>query len=637
MKTSKTLLAKCIVFCLIVILYILINTLTSLNAHAAQHVISSGANTYSKISQYTNLGEAVNWTVAPGSAGQAQQVYISYKYYNGSFDLVEADPYTGNFRIHPSPIPGEWGANAEVTGPDGNIYLGTLPHAHWVRYSPRTDTMTDLGIASSTEEYIWNITVGADHKIYGVTYPNAKLVQLDPATGKYTDLGRMDPTQQYARFIVASQDGFLYIGIGSQKSTVVAYNIATKQHTAILPYQGVDIAYVYMGNDNNIYAQLPDGSYELAGGVATKIPTTSLAPKKSTGILNDGSSVKVVRNQITINQPGGVSTSHTFNYTGKGVDLYRLGLGPDGKIYGSTVLPAYLVSLNVATTTQTAPQFTTISNLHYAEVYSFISDSTKLYMAGYGYKQSLATYDPSNSSSQGNNPVYNPGYTYSDWRPTAITQTNDNTIYLGATPGYGKLGGPLVQWNKTTNTTQEWPNIIPDQSIFSLTMANGQLVGGTSIYGGSGSTPTQSQAKLFVWDPTTNSKVYETVPVPNATYISNLITAPNGLVYGFANSTLFTFDPVSKQITLPGYSLPASSNVYNLGNNIAIGSDGNIWGLSTAGVYTINITTNQVTSFLSQSAVTAGFVLIQDKVNGDHIYFGSNDSIVTFQAGNPAK
>jgi hypothetical protein len=605
---------------------------TNSTVTAAGYQQSSPTTSYKKIDQYGQLGEVVNWAVGASSTGQGQQIYISYKYYNGSFDLVEADPFTGNFRVHTSPIANEWGANAEVTGPDGNIYLGTLPHAHWVKYSPATDTMTDLGAASSTEQYIWAATTGADHNIYGVTYPHAKLVRLDPITQKITDLGSMDPTQQYARYIAASADGFIYIGIGSAASTVVAYNIATGQHKAIVPYYQTGFANVYAAIDNKLYAKLPDGtSYTLSGWTATQIPVTSLSAAKPVARLNDGSVVGASGNQISV-YPSGQRVSHTISYTGKGVDIFRLALGPDGNLYGSTILPAYLITMNIAKTApSTSSRIATLGTLNYAQVYSFMSDTKKLYMAGYGYNYPLATANLSPTVSAGSTLTYNSGYTYADWRPTAMIQGSDNNIYIGGIPGYGKLGGSLVKWNTGSGTTQAFSNVVTDQSIYSLTMANGKVVGGTTIFGGYGSTPTQSRAKLFVWDPVTNSNVYETIPTSNATYVSNLITAPNGLVYGFANSTLFIFDPVSRKITLPGYALPVNTYVYNLYNNMAMGSDGNIWGLSTTGVYKIDLSTNKVTIFPSPVTITGGFALAPDKVNGDSIYFASHADLYKFQ------
>jgi len=339
----------------------------------------------------------------------------------------------------------EWGAQAEVTGPDGNIHLGTLPHAHWVEYNPKTNSMLDLGQPSSTKQYIWAATLGANNKIYGVTYPDAELVQLDPVTHKGSNPGRMDPTQQYARFIVASTDGYLYIAIGSAKSTIVVYNIATDQHQAILPYNQAGFAYVYMGNNNNIYAQLPDGTaYMLSGGKATAISTSSLPPTKPTATLRDGSRVNVSGNQITVYQPNGQVVTHTFNYSGKGVDIFRMALGPDGNIYGSSVLPAYLFNVNIASTT--SPSVKNLGLSPYGEIYSFGKDTTTLYMAGYAYTYPLAAFNPAQPFGGGGiNPTYNHAYVYSDWRPAAMMRDpNSNTIYIGAIPGYGKLGGPLV-------------------------------------------------------------------------------------------------------------------------------------------------------------------------------------------------
>jgi hypothetical protein len=84
-------------------------------------------------------------------------------------------------------------------------------------------------------------------------------------------------------------------------------------------------------------------------------------------------------------------------------------------------------------------------------------------------------------------------------------------------------------------------NVVPDQSVSSLAYADGLIVGGTSIAGGLGIKPKEKEAKLFVWDPKTNEKVFEAVPSPGAGLISGLIVGPVKNVGGVADGEVFVF------------------------------------------------------------------------------------------------
>src|SRR5205807_10616038 len=129
--------------------------------------------------------------------------------------------------------------------------VGTLSSAHILRLDPGTGEFTDMGRPSPTEQDSWRLAQGSGHKLYGGTYPSAKIVRFDPATGKGEDLGRMDPTEEYARTLAASDDGFVYTGIGTSKAHLVAYEIATGQHRDLLPPQNqtTGTAAVHRGDD----------------------------------------------------------------------------------------------------------------------------------------------------------------------------------------------------------------------------------------------------------------------------------------------------------------------------------------------------------------------------------------------------
>lgn len=82
---------------------------------------------------------------------------------------MAVDPATGEFQVFTNPAPTEYGARCMAAGPDGKIYLGTLPAAHFLVLDPKQGTLKDLGRPNKTEPYIWDMAFGPDGKLYGAT------------------------------------------------------------------------------------------------------------------------------------------------------------------------------------------------------------------------------------------------------------------------------------------------------------------------------------------------------------------------------------------------------------------------------------------------------------------------------------
>jgi hypothetical protein len=195
-------------------------------------------------------------------------------------------------------------------------------------------------------------------------------------------------------------------------------------------------------------------------------------------------------------------------------------------------------------------------------------------------------YDPSKPFLPGKNVEANPRLVdppepFQSWRPMAMINGPGGKVYLGAQAEYGKLGGPLVVWDPTTNHVETYSHLVTDQSVISLTSVHGLIIGGTTIHGGGGSHATQTQATLFIWDTVTKRKVFETSV--SASGITNLITTPEGQIYGFADGTLFMFDPTLHQLMMTTLSIP--DLIYN---SMTLGPEGWIWGLSTEGIFVID-------------------------------------------------
>jgi streptogramin lyase len=582
---------------------------------------------FNLIANFQGIGGLVASTVGPGPTSGSQWFYASYLYYRSTLDVVAIDPDTGNSEVFHSPILGEEGARNIAVGPDGSLYMGTVEHAHFLKLDPKQKTFIDLGRPSTTETYIWDVAFGSDNRLYGVTYPNCKLVRYDPATGQSEDLGRMDPIQQYAHYVVGSKDGFIYVGIGGSETNIAAYQISTGQQKEILPLdaQSVGFATVYLGTDGNTYGTVGSRVFSLNQWVATELKSGQTVSHVSKNTLADGRTLSLAENQGTLtlsatNPTLKTTVQHTVAYKGENVGLFRIGFGPDGLLYGSTALPAYFLQMDL---TQSA--FKEIGSLGGGELYSFLSHDNSLLIGAYSGLSMLMSYQPGTTfapaANSGNPQLLSFNGGDASWRMEALINGPDGNVYGGAVAGYGLLESPLVQWNTATSSVALY-DIAVDQSVVSLTSWNNLIIGGTSIEGGGGSFPTQASAELFLWNPATGEKGLEIIPVPGAVSVTDLITAPNNIVYGIAGNMLFEFNPATGMIT-GTQTLPFSNNpIYN---SVALDSSGNIWGLAPNGIFTIDTKTNVVKMIASPMPINGGFAM-SDGV----VYFTSGSSVYSY-------
>jgi len=597
---------------------------------------------FEKLATLRSLGLVVGQTVAPGPGGRGQRLYVSYLYVNHTIDVVSVDPDTGQFQVFLNPAASETGARTMITGPDGTIYLGTLTGAHLYRLDPKAGTLVDLGRPSATESYIWALAFGSDGKLYGATYPSAKLVRYDPKTAKLEDLGRMDPVEEYAHYVAGSDDGFLYLGIGTSKMNFAAYRISTGEHREIAPEksQTVGQAVVFRGRDGKVYGYTGRDWYRMDGWNAIPIERSTAAAPVPQNALSDGRTLNVTTHNVRITDPkSGAVTERPFDYRGNEVNLFRVGLGPDGMVYGSGVLPGDLVRFN-----ERSRSFDILGRAAGGELYALLPLDGRLLMAGYSSLAPLMSYDPAKPFHPGDGADGNPALIHfasedEGWRPQAEIEGPDRQVYIGAVSGYGSLGGPLAIWNVANGVVETHWQIVHDQSVVTLTSTGNLIIGGTTVIGGGGSHPTEREAKLFIWDTKTKRKVYETVPVSGANALNDLI-AVKGRVFGIAGGTPVVFDPAKDQSAHrpPRATMfvfdAVTHEVTNLTpldldtiyNSVALGPDGIIWGLSSQGIFRIDTESRRI--FLAAMApepVTGGFAM-----DSTGIYYASGSSLYRY-------
>lgn len=634
---------------LLALLLLIALGLTPGKSLAATHLMADTGN-YQYLNDVYGAGAVQNSMVGPGNSASGQLYYMTYTYIGGTMDLVTVDPGTGTTTAYTSPAASEESAWGLTPGPDHNMYIGTLPNAHILKFDTAASQLIDLGQVppdphtGTQQTYIWAMTTSPHtHYVYACTYPSADIVTYDPLdpNPQMVNLGSMDPTgqEQYAHTCVADpnpKSPYIYIGLGSISNQMVAFNTDTHSVKLLLNIPTAGFGAVYNGWDGKIHATLMNGStpqwYVLSNGKYTS--TTKQMWYASSTTFKGGSYIVINQGQINIHYPKTVKT-FPYTYQGKKLSIFRLGLGPDGQIYGGTTLPYDLFSY---APNNPSAGVTVKGQVGWGQPYSFLAYNNLLYIGAYSAPP-LAVYNPTRPFDAQSNPLNVSGNLPTDLRSQAMTAAPNNYLYMGATAGYGQMTGPLVVMNtqNTSNIQQFFPvqnqgvaTLITSSSTCQGSSASFCIIGGTSIYGGSGTTSQTISAQLFSWDPTTNAVVhtYSVPDVSNPNTITDLVTDPStGYVYGIATSSdgcyLFVFNPSSGQFINGGTLLPLdrgatynSATIYN----------GKFWGVSPDGIFSVDLSDlTQSTLYPSSVTITAGFAL-----NGNTLYFASNSSLWSF-------
>jgi len=576
--------------------------------------------------------EATCWGtfVGPGKTGMLDTIYLSFSQYDASLFLLAVNPDTGRVRQFNGPLSSEMGSWGFTVDHQNRIYLGSYYNAHLLRFDPKTEKWEDLGQpAGMSESFICKITTAGDGKIWGGTYPSARLFSYDPKTGVSEDVGRMDPDQFYC-YPTAGEDGLIYCAIQFEKMDIVVFDPEKKTKTSLIPRESRKPGRMNLikGNGGKIYVKLStsDQWFQIEGerliGISTsQIPfPQSRLPDGRTFSLSDANLLRI-ENPVTKERK-----EIPLQYEAAGAYIFVVGTGPDGKIYGSSMLPLRLFVYD--------PRSESLTNLGKAsiatgEVYSMGALDGKLYLCSYPEAR-LSVYDPSKPLRFGDNEDANPrdlgpmgGELY---RPRAMVTGPHGNVYIGGYPDYGLLGGAVSVYDPKKNEKRVYRHIVRNQSIASLAYIDKSdlIAAGSSVRGGTGTRAVEKEARLILWDPKEEKKVFEIVPVPEVKTILSLAVAVDGMLYGITNNEkVFVFDPERrevKKILDLGFKEPGEVS-------LQLGPDLKLYGLAKEAIFSIDPRNDQV-SLVAKPAVPihSGMAML-----GRKIYFGSGANLWEFE------
>ena len=212
-------------------------------------------------------------------------------------------------------------------------------------------------------------------------------------------------------------------------------------------------------------------------------------------------------------------------------------------------------------------------------------------------------------------------------------------MVMAGTPEYGMTGGGMVFWNRINGDRAaiDHTQLIPDHSVQALIeLPNGTLLGGTTVKPGTGGvTKGGDSGELFLMDPNTHQVSWHGTPVKGARTITDLVVAPDGLVYGIADSVdLFAFNPETHQVV-------SAKNFSRQLGTAAVFAQGTRAFVKTAGAggaETVYVLLHDGIARLDTASHTLARVVqspMRITVGGaaanGRIYFGSNNHLYSWQ------
>jgi hypothetical protein len=567
------------------------------NAAEAASVLSNKS-----YAQPEDLGVMVQSVAALDSAyGTEDGARVMYTTTSGTPAAFNVVDLVQNKLLRSFPLPGVGGSWSHTVDASGNVYISGT--GKLFRYSPQSKTVTDLGAVLPGAREVYGLSTDGAGNVYGGIYPDARVFQYNVSTGTFRDYGSVKPGQDYVRSL-AYANGSVYAGIGSTGSLIKMDPVTGAKTTIPFPqsteYDANNLGFVYdldvVGNylfvhvssqnylfvyDLTAQSWLPvlvknykglyvspekDGKvYFPADGTVRSFNLNSHAVE-NTGVPF-GSSFRHSgwaalqgdpdfpgESLVTVAYGGTVTV---MNFTtnkikslpavvqGQPTAIQTLEKGVDNKLYVSGYMGTMGAQYDPATGAKT------LFNLGQSE--GITSSGNHVYFGTYpgGNIQDLDITKPVQA---GVNPSLAVDLGEDQDRPFAMIAA-DNKLITGTIPTYGQLGGAVSIMDlplSGSSVPRIYRNVVQDQSVIGLAYKDGKIYGSTSVWGGLGIDPTQSEAKIFVMDAATGAKLSEVTPeLPGAVKakaIGGLSFGPDGLLWGAAYGTIFAMDPVTLKV-----------------------------------------------------------------------------------------
>ncbi len=173
--------------------------------------------------QFTNFGRMVDQPIqgfpvyGPGANGVWDTIYMSFTNYYKSWILVALDSVTGEYTQYIAPdASNAYYVNGHVIGSDGKLYVTTSKGGKLFSFDPKNpgEGIVDLGVVCPGETYLYELRLGTDGNLYMGSYPHAKLLSYNIASGTFIDYGQVSGDEMYVRYIAPYNEHYAYARVG---------------------------------------------------------------------------------------------------------------------------------------------------------------------------------------------------------------------------------------------------------------------------------------------------------------------------------------------------------------------------------------------------------------------------------------
>ncbi|MFI4873728.1 MAG: hypothetical protein ACIALR_00200 [Blastopirellula sp. JB062] len=522
-----------------------------------------------------------------------------------------------------------------VPAQNGDLYIYAGIPGRFLRYSPATGKLTDLGVPNAQTRY-WiggEHCVGPDDVYYVGTYPEARLVGVNMRTDETIDLGRLpeDDRELYIIRPAVSDDNIVYAPVGLHHRELWSVDPKTKEKRQILPsnlQKGYGAPIVWTAVDGQVYGRL-GGVQFLCRPDGIELDQTA-APRKYRNRTQAGDvQVQNVDQQgrLVLQANDGQTRYVPTDFEGIGETIFSLGDVADGWLFGSAIKPGKSFAVNLQTGETRDLGIITHGTI---QVYDFLHHDQGLFAASYtGGFIDLLNVDDALQGRRGKS-LIKLSSQHDQERPTQLQYGPDDAIYAVTTPVKGHLGGALARIDADKLTAKVWRSLVAEQSLASLVPveATGELFLTTDVRGGTGAKPSATSGYVLLWDPKTEKVVFKTQPIPTAKHYGTAVAAPNGLIYGIAQKQYYAFDPIKRQ-TVHVADLPTGRVRFPGLHTQAIGPDGLIYGIAGGAIIAIDPRDHSASVIAKHKSLRSGHGLFvtDDKV----LYYGSGANLMRYQ------
>jgi hypothetical protein len=582
--------------------------------------------------------------------GDGRNVVLVWLFdHRGGYAILAIDAETGESVEYPAPFPpGGDCPYASILSSKNKYY--THFNSYFCEFDPETRAFTFF--QQTAPQMAMGMTEDDNGVIWSVTYPSSGVVSFDPESREFTDYGHVydQNWKQYQRYVEADDAGWVYFGIGSTASQIIAFNPALQEAIPVIPEaeRVKGSGTVVRDLNGKVYGHTGSGNdadwYELHGGTTARISKpASINPKPiitgSQGLFHrefpDGKLLKVcdlVEHEIVVEDPASQETKTlSFNYTSEGAHIMGIAAAPDGTIAGGTAFPMRFFSYNPKTDEW-------INRASYGQWNTVARQGDRFFVGGYG-GGFLLEWDPAHEwvetvkGQDGCNPGFLTECEPAINRPHDLLAHPDGIrLVLAGTPGYGYTGGGLLFWNRETKerVLVEHTELLPEQSTMSLTALDDNLiVGGSTTAPGTGGEQKAVEAELYILDLTTKQIVWHAVCFPGARGYTDLCRVSNGWVYGVVDRTrFFVFDAASRTVVHEeDLGETFGPTISHQGPRVFVQSpEGDVYMLFEKGVARVDAESHAI-AMLAESPVAIG-------PGGDYhdgrIYFGSGSHLYSY-------